>query len=194
MPLFGGVRGIGKFGDLGFRDLFGSKFIVANYFLGLTLLTAAFGFSVIVIRGPLGLAFRALRDNPGYAMSRGISQFKYQLWVFALSAFFTALAGAVYAADFRVVGPTSFSFTLLLFLLSMIVVGGIGSVWGPLVGAAVLMVADEGFKEFQDWRALGMGLILPLFVVLLPGGLVGLFRRARRPAAPAKRAQSPSQI
>ena len=61
MPLFGGVRGIGKFGDLGFRDLFGSKFIVANYFLGLTLLAAAFGFSVIVIRGPLGLAFRALR-------------------------------------------------------------------------------------------------------------------------------------
>jgi len=79
MPLFGGVRGIGKFGDLGFRDLFGSKFIVANYFLGLVLLATAFGFSVIVIRGPLGHAFRALRDNPGYAMSRGISQFKYQL-------------------------------------------------------------------------------------------------------------------
>ena len=44
MPLFGGVRGIGKFGDLGFRDLFGSKFIVANYFLGLVLLATAFGF------------------------------------------------------------------------------------------------------------------------------------------------------
>ena len=54
-----------------------------------------------------------------------------------------------------------------------------GSVWGPLVGAVVLMVADEGFKEFQDWRALGMGLILPLFVVLLPGGLTGLFNRGR---------------
>ena len=179
MPLLGGVRGIGNFGDLGFRDLFGSKFIVANYFLGLFLLALAFGFSVVVIRGPLGLAFRALRDNPGYAMSRGISRFKYQLWVFALSAFFTALAGAVYAANFRVVGPTVFSFTLLLFLLSMIVVGGMGSAWGPLVGAIVLMVADEGFKEFQDWRALGMGLILPLFVVLLPGGLVGIFRRGR---------------
>jgi branched-chain amino acid transport system permease protein len=112
-------------------------------------------------------------------MSRGISQFRYQLWVFALSAFFTGLAGAVYAAQFKVVGPTIFSFTLLLFLLSMIVVGGVGSVWGPLVGAALLMLADEGFKEFQDWRALGMGLVLPLFVVLLPGGLVGLFKRRR---------------
>jgi branched-chain amino acid transport system permease protein len=190
MPLFGGVRGIGKFGDLGFRDLFGSKFIVANYFLGLVLLAAAFAFSVIVIRGPLGLAFRALRDNPGYAMSRGIGQFKYQLWIFALSAFFTALAGAVYAADFRVVGPTIFSFTLLLFLLSMIVVGGMGSVWGPLVGAVVLMVADEGFKEFQDWRALGMGLILPLFVVLLPGGLTGLFNRGRAKSATATKVRA----
>ncbi len=179
MPLFGGVRGIGRFGDLGFREMFGPRFIVANYFLALALLGLAFAFSLIVIRGPLGLAFRALRDNPGYAMSRGISQFKYQLWVFALSAFFTGLAGAVYAAHFKVVGPTIFSFTLLLFLLSMIVVGGIGSVWGPLIGAAALMLADEGFKEFQDWRALGMGLILPLFVVLLPGGLVSLFNRRR---------------
>jgi branched-chain amino acid transport system permease protein len=179
MPLFGGARGIGRFGDLGFREMFGQRFVIANYAVALALLAFAFAFSVIVIRGPLGLAFRALRDNPGYAMSRGISQFRYQLWVFALSAFFTGLAGAVYAAQFKVVGPTIFSFTLLLFLLSMIVVGGVGSVWGPLVGAALLMLADEGFKEFQDWRALGMGLVLPLFVVLLPGGLVGLFKRRR---------------
>jgi branched-chain amino acid transport system permease protein len=74
-----------------------------------------------------------------------------------------------------------------LFLLSMIVVGGMGSVWGPLVGAVILMVADEGFKEFQDWRALGMGLILPLFVVLLPGGLIGLFDRGRSKSATAKK-------
>jgi hypothetical protein len=124
-----------------------------------------------------GLAFRALRDNVGYAISRGISPFKYQLWVFALSAFFTGLAGADYAVQFKVVGPTAFSFTLLLFLLSMIFVGGIGSLWRPLSGAAVLMLADEGFKELQDWRALGMGSSLPLLVVLLPSGLVGLFKR-----------------
>jgi branched-chain amino acid transport system permease protein len=191
MPLFGGVRGIGKFGDLGFRELFGSKFIVADYFLALGLLAVAFTFSLIIIRGPLGLAFRALRDSPGYAMSRGISQFKYQLWIFALSAFFTGLAGAVYAAHFKVVGPTIFSFTLLLFLLSMIVVGGIGSTWGPLIGAAVLMLADEGFKEFQDWRALGMGLILPVFVILLPGGLARLLKLGnRRPQAPLDQLQS----
>ncbi len=65
-----------------------------------------------------------------------------------------------------------------------------GSVWGPLVGAVVLMVADEGFKEFRDWRALGMGLILPLFVVLLPGGLTGLFGRGRAKSATAMKVRA----
>jgi branched-chain amino acid transport system permease protein len=181
MPLFGGVRGISRFGDLGFRDWLGSKYIVADYFLALFVLTLAFAFTIIIVRGPFGLAFRSLRDNPAYAVARGISRFRYQLWIFALSAFFTGLAGTVYAAHFRVVGPTIFSFTLLLFLLSMIVVGGMGSTWGPLIGAAALMLADEGLKEFQAWRALGMGLVLPICVILLPGGVVGAFKE-RRPA------------
>jgi branched-chain amino acid transport system permease protein len=143
LQLMGGTRGLSKFGDLGFRDLFGRQWIVANYFVALGILVLAMAFSIAVMRGPLGLAFRALRDNPGYAVSRGIGSFKYQLWVFALSAFFTGLAGAFYAANFRIVGPTVFSVSLLLFLLSMIVIGGLGTIWGPLVGAAILMVARQ---------------------------------------------------
>jgi branched-chain amino acid transport system permease protein len=125
------------------------------------------------------LAFQALRDNPGYATSRGISKFKYQLWVFSLSAFFTGLAGAFYAVQFGVVGPIVFSLAMLLFLLTMIVVGGIGTIWGPLVGAAVLMLADEGMREFGDWRDMGLGLIMALFVIFLPRGLMGLMDHFR---------------
>jgi branched-chain amino acid transport system permease protein len=174
MPLFGGVRGFSRFGDLGFRSLLGSKWYIAHFYVGLAMLMLATLFSIAIIRGPLGLAFQALRDNPGYAMSRGISKFKYQLWVFGLSAFFTGLAGALYAVQFGVVGPIVFSLATLLFLLSMIVVGGMGTVWGPLLGAAVLMLADEGMREIGDWRDIGLGLILVLFVVLLPKGLAGL--------------------
>lgn len=174
LPLFGGVRGFSKFGDLGFRSLLGSKWFVAHYYVGLVLLMIAFLFSVAVIRGPLGLAFKALRDNPGYAMARGISKFKYQLWVFGLSSFFTGIAGGFYAAHFGVVGPIVFSLAMLLFLLAMIVVGGMGTVWGPLLGSALLMIADEGMREFGDWRDIGLGLLLALFVILLPKGLAGL--------------------
>jgi len=130
MPLFGGVRGFSRFGDFGFRALFGSKFYIAHYYIGLFLTGLAMVFSIAVIRGPLGLAFQALRDNQAYAKSRGVSLFKYQIWVFALSAFFTGLAGAFYAVQFSAVGPIVFSVSTLLFLLSMIVVGGMGTVWG----------------------------------------------------------------
>jgi branched-chain amino acid transport system permease protein len=180
LPLFGGVRGFSRFGDLGFRGLLGSKWYVAHYYVGLVLATLAVIFSIAIIRGPLGLAFQALRDNPGYAISRGISKFNYQLWVFSLSAFFTGIAGAFYAAQFGVVGPIVFSLAMLLFLLSMIVVGGMGTVWGPLLGAAVLMLADEGMREFGDWRDIGLGLILAVFVILLPKGLIGLRSRFSR--------------
>ena len=185
MPLFGGVRGFSRFGDLGFRSLMGSKWYVAHYYVGLGLTALAVLFAIAIIRGPLGLAFQALRDNPGYAMSRGVSKFKYQLWVFGLSAFFTGLAGAFYAIQFGVVGPIVFSLAMLLFLLAMIVVGGMGTVWGPLLGAAILMLADEGMREFGDWRAIGLGLLLAIFVILLPRGLAGLGRlRTSRPVPP----------
>lgn len=177
MPLFGGVRGIGQFGDIGLRALFPSKWYIAHYYAALALLAVAVAFSVAVIRGPLGLAFRALRDNPGYAVSRGIGRFKYQLWIFAVSAFFTGLAGGFYAVHFRVVGPTVFAFPLLLFLIAMIVVGGLGSIWGPILGAAVLMLADEGMKEFPDYRNIGLGLVLAGFVILWPGGLSAAIER-----------------
>jgi branched-chain amino acid transport system permease protein len=184
MPLFGGVRGFSRFGDLGFRSLMGSKWYVAHYYVGLGLTALAVLFSIAIIRGPLGLAFQALRDNPGYAMSRGVSKFKYQLWVFGLSAFFTGLAGAFYAIQFGVVGPIVFSLAMLLFLLAMIVVGGMGTVWGPLLGAAILMLADEGMREFGDWRDIGLGLLLAIFVILLPRGLTGLGRIRRSPPMP----------
>jgi branched-chain amino acid transport system permease protein len=119
-------------------------------------------------------------------MARGVSRFKYQLWIFALSAFFTGLAGSFYAVHFAAVGPTAFSITTLLFLLSMIVVGGIGTVWGPLLGALLLMLADETMREFGDWRDIGLGVILAGFVILLPKGVLGslqvLIQRVRRRA------------
>jgi branched-chain amino acid transport system permease protein len=65
----------------------------------------------------------------------------------------------------------------------MIVVGGLGTIWGPLLGAAALMLVDEAMKEFSDYRNIGLGVILAAFVILLPQGLVGalaaLWRRRR---------------
>jgi branched-chain amino acid transport system permease protein len=170
----GGVKGFSGFEDFGFREVLGYKYWpIGNYFVALVLLTLGMIFAFAIIRSPMGFAFRALRDNEGYAMASGLSRFKYQLLVFALAAFFTGLAGGVYAGHFKVVGPSLFSLSLLVYLVAMMVVGGVGRPWGPIVGAALLMSADESLREFGEYRNIGIGAVIVLSVILLPDGVVG---------------------
>jgi len=84
------------------------------------------------------------------------------------------LAGAMYAGHFRFAGPSLFDFSTLMFVLSMVVVGGIGSTWGPLIGAGVMMTVVELSKGMGDARNLLLGIALVIFVVVLPKGLAGL--------------------
>lgn len=194
----GGTRGLTKYGDFGFRELLGRQWRIGDYYLTLGLLSFATIFSIVLIRSPLGLAFRALRDNPEYAISRGISRFKYQLIVFAASAFFTGLAGGIYAGHFKVIGANVLYLSLMLFLISMMVVGGLGRPWGPLLGAALLMIADEGLKDYVDYRNIGLGLILIVFVLVLPGGVNGAIEQlwgfARTRIRKARAARAPPAV
>lgn len=175
--LFGGATGFSRFDDFGFRPLLKKQWILGNYYTVL----AAFGVTIIgvvlIVHGRLGLAFRAIRDNVGYASSRGIDRKKYQVAAFALSALLTGLAGGVYAAHFRFAGPSLFDFSTLMFILAMVVVGGLGSTWGPLVGTGVMMIVVELSKEMGDARNLVLGLALIIFVVLMPKGLAHLSTR-----------------
>jgi branched-chain amino acid transport system permease protein len=170
----GGTRGFAKYGDFGFREIFGYKYMAfGDYYLALAVLALATCFSIFVIHSPLGAAFQALRDNPEYATSRGVSRFKFQMLVFACSAFFTGLAGGVYAGYYKVMGANTLYLSLLLYLLAMMIVGGLGRTWGPLLGAAVLMLADEALKDYPDYRAMGIGAALVFFVMLWPSGIAG---------------------
>jgi branched-chain amino acid transport system permease protein len=67
----------------------------------------------------------------------------------------------------------------MLFLLSMMVIGGVGRVWGPIAGAAGLMLADEVFKEWVEYRNIGLGILLVLFVTVWPRGIVGTLEESR---------------
>lgn len=177
--LFGGSTGFSRFDDFGFRPLLRGNWILGNYYVVWGVFAASLVAMVVVIHGRLGLAFRAIRDNVGYASSRGINRQKVQLIAFGVSAFFTGLAGAVYAGHFRFAGPSLFEFSTLMFVLSMVIVGGLGSTWGPLVGAACMMVLVEFTKELGDARAIILGLSLILFVLFLPKGLAGGYDRLR---------------
>ncbi len=187
----GGAVGFSQFGDLGTRKAFRGDWLTANYFIVLGLLIVSLLFTYVIMRSPMGLAFRALRDNPGYAVSRGISRFKYQLLVFGLSAFFTGVAGGLWASHFRAIGPNLLNLSLMLFVLAMIVVGAVGRFWGALVGAILLVAADEVMREFGEFRTLGLGLILAFFVVAMPQGVLGLLESAVQKLKP-KRAEQDS--
>jgi branched-chain amino acid transport system permease protein len=177
----GGQRSLSRFGTFGFREIFGYNYqFHAAYAVALVLLILGTVFAFVIIRSPLGHAFRALRDNEQYAKTRGINRVKYQLLVFALSGFFTGLAGAFYAGNFKVIGPNILDLSLLLFLVSMMVVGGLGRAWGPLMGSATLMLADEVLRDYPEWRLVGLGAITIVFIILLRGGLVGAIEGVSR--------------
>lgn len=172
--LTGGTRGLIGFGDLGWAQILGFKFrAFGDYYLALAVLFAGFVLALSIIHGPYGLAFRAIRDNELYARSRGVDYRKYQLVVYALSAIATGLSGAVYAGHLKTVGPTLLDMNLLIFMLSMLVVGGRGSVWGPLLGGAALMFADSIFQAYGAWRTGGLALVTLLFILFFPSGLAG---------------------
>ncbi len=178
--LTGGSRGLIGYGDLGWAQILGFKLrVLGDYYLALAVLFAGFLLALAVIHGPYGLAFRAIRDNELYARSRGVDFRTYQLVVFALSGVATGLTGAVYAGYMRTVGPTLLDMSLLIFLLSMMVVGGRGSIWGPILGSAALMLADNVFQAFGAWRTGGLALVTLLFVLFFPGGLAGGLKTLR---------------
>lgn len=188
----GGAVGFARFGDLGTRALLRGNWLVGNYAIVAALFFITMAFTYAVVKSPIGLAFKALKDNPAYAVARGVNRFQAQLLVFGISAFFTGLAGGLYAAHFQAIGPGILSMSQLMFIIAIAVVGGVGTFWGPLVGTIVLVAADELMREAGEFRTLGLGLIIALSILLMPKGLTGRISdllawigRRRKPASAA---------
>lgn len=185
----GGAQGFAQFGSLGMKHLLRANWMIGNYAVVAALFALTMIATWFVIHSPIGLAFRALKDNPGYAVARGINRFQAQLLVFGISAFFTSLAGGLYVAHFQAVGPGLLSLSTLMFIIASVVVGGVGSFWGPLIGAVLLVGADEFMRDLGEFRNLGLGLIIAFFIVVMPRGLVGavdaLARRLRARRTPS---------
>jgi branched-chain amino acid transport system permease protein len=189
----GGAFGLG--GLPGFFDASAGK--SANYWLALGLLVIVCLVVWRIMHSPIGMAFHSLRENPRYAVGRGIDPFKYQLLVFGISSFLTGIAGAFYAHYLTIIQPQIMGLALSTNLLAMIVIGGMGTFAGPLVGTGVLTFLLEFLRDFDQLRLIILGAILLVIIVAMPDGLVGGFARARtaigrwiaedeRPADPAE--------
>jgi branched-chain amino acid transport system permease protein len=174
----GGARGLARFGDFGFAKLVGYRHVAsAQYILTVALLAISTLFSIIIVHSPYGRAFQAMRDNETAARARGIDIRKFQLVVFAAAGFFTGLAGGVYAGTQRTFGPQSLELPTLLFLLSMMIVGGRGKVWGPILGTVCLAIVSESFASMAQWKNTSFAVVLILILILMPDGVAGRLER-----------------
>ncbi len=146
---------------------------IAYYYAALVIFLVATYAIWRIIHSPTGMALTAMRDSPEYAEHRGIDPLRLKLSLFAYSAFFTGLAGGFMAHYLGAISPTTLSFPFLVLLLTMIVVGGWGTFWGPIVGAAMIIALDEWLRSTFDggWRLIVFGVLLGAIVVAAPNGL-----------------------
>lgn len=168
----GGTFGLSGVPDLAFDGLPPDARQRAYYWVALGLVVATALAIHVFIHSPLGTALKGLRDSPGYAASRGVSPIRMQVITFLFSAFIAGIAGALYAHYFGVIAPTVMGLGPMALFVAMLVIGGLGTFAGPIVGTALIMVVSEYLRDYQEARLIVVGLILLITIVLAPRGLV----------------------
>ena len=163
------------------------------YFLVLGCIAAAILLLRILTRSPFGHALAAARDNERRARSLGFPIYRIRLTAFVISGGLAGVAGYLAAAQYGFVAPQMLGWHLSATILVMVVLGGLRSVTGPLVGAAVLMGPEEVLKATTPHWKVAEGLVIIALVLMLPGGVRQIASliigngnsRVRAPATPA---------
>jgi branched-chain amino acid transport system permease protein len=144
--------------------------------LCLALAAALAMFSAYLQRSWMGTAFEAIADDEDTARTLGVEVSRYKLVAFALGTAFAGLAGGLYAHFYKFIDPESFGFIESITVLSMVVVGGIGSIWGVIVAAVVLTLLPQVFQVIDQYKLLLYGGLLFGVMLFGRGGLAGLAR------------------
>lgn len=184
---FGGPRGMIGIPsvELGPLDLFDA---IPYYFLVLAVVTACLWVMYRIDKAPaIGYVFKAIYMDEALARSVGIRVPRYRAMAFVVGSFFAGIAGALLAHRLGAIDPHNFDVTTMVYLVIWVVVGGVATFWGPLVGVTVMTVVFEMTRPLLEWRPLLFGAILIGFLIFMPGGLESLFpkvetvfRRLRR--------------
>lgn len=149
------------------------------YWLALGLAAGAILITYLVVRSKLGLQMQAIRDNEGGARGLGANIYSTRLKVWVLAAFWTALTGAVfYLANLRVQPKDSFSVVNWTApIVVIVVIGGIGTIEGPIIGALLYYFLRDYFKDYETWYLIGSGVAAVVAALYLQPGIWGYVRR-----------------
>jgi branched-chain amino acid transport system permease protein len=144
------------------------------YFLTLVCLTAILVFSVLLMRSWIGRNLSAIRLNEDLALTLGIDTFRYKLLAFTISNVIAAFAGALYGFYTGYIEPAYLAVTQSLDAIAMVLLGGVSTILGPVVGALVLTSLPHLIELPAEMRVAVYGMILIIVILLMPRGIVGL--------------------
>ena len=165
LPFFGGAFGMsniqGPFGDAG------------TLLTAVVLFALSVGLHEVVRASDLGLALIALRESEDAAEALGVNVKRFKVTAFTLGTAMAGMAGGLYAAYVGVIHPHDFGFPLSVTLLAMVAVGGMGTLWGPILGAIVLGGFAQAFAFIHNYQLVLFGLLLALVMRYRPRGLLG---------------------
>jgi len=171
IPFFGGAMGIG---GINLPKWFGREMTKPEYFI---LILVVFLLLLLLDRRMgrswIGLAWASIREDEEAAGAMGVDVVRFKVLAFILGSAIAGLAGGFYAHFLTFIMPQNFGFGQSIVILSMVVFGGIGSRWGPIVGAVILGILPEVSRPIMEYRILIYGILLLGMMRFQPGGLLG---------------------
>ncbi len=173
-PITGGASGLAGIAPLSFGFWEPSTPKEYAFVVWLTVL-GALALCINIIHSPGGMALRALHESEVAASTLGVDVASFKVRVFVLSAVLAALAGGLYAHYITFISPETFGFIYSVKLVVMIVLGGLTSLWGAVLGGAFLSVLPEVLHVFEDYEVVIYGAILLGVLIFFPKGIAGLF-------------------
>lgn len=175
----GGSFGLSGFTGWGLSGMDAQQRIRVLYWIAFAAVLFSTLVVLFVVRSPLGIALTAFRDNPALASARGISLRRYQFVAFGISGFLAGAAGALFAFNYGVISPSVMGLVPMTLLITMLVIGGLGTVTGPILGTFLIAIIQARLEEWPTARPIILGVILLVIILMVPGGLVPVLSRAR---------------
>ncbi len=174
--LTGGPNGISKIGRPVINGTALSSTLDFYYLIVLLVFATIFAVHRLMF-SRIGRAWIAIREDEVAAEAMGVNTFRLKLLAFVLGSALAGVAGVFFAAKMAFVSPESFTFFESVMVLCMVVLGGMGSIPGIILGAFLLIALPEVFRDFQDYRMLAFGSALVLMMIFRPQGLLGTVKK-----------------
>ena len=172
-PVTGGTSGLRAIPAIDIFG-FGPQGQVQHYYLLIAALALAILIAARIRHSVLGRAMIATKDSEIAAEQSGVDTVRTKLLAFMIGAIYAGLAGCLYASSIRFISPDSFSGTQAILLMTMLIVGGMGSITGCVIGAVALTTLPEALRFLGQWYLVLYGLGVIAVIVLAPGGLASL--------------------